>query len=389
MVSITEWSSNAQKAIYAFIDQIEDSIKLVTNSIISAIDFYQTVPIQELEDSVRVAITTMVNAFLEMRELNDEEKELLSQWAEERAIRGVPLEIMMSAVRDGIYIFWDEILRFAQQEGVSAEEEFQLGQIIWSGANELSYPIVAGYHRAHERDVRVDQQKRDTLLRSILIGNDDSDDILAHIEHFGLSTTEEYFAFRARSYSSTPQDERLFDRAINDLCTIGPFVASTTMGSDVAGLSQKLPMQIPPSGVIGIEGPTTLENIPAVFKKASDALHTAYAFGKKGVYTAGSLGLLTAVVNETNVGDWAVSRYLHPIGLAGSSAGSIRLALKVLIDHDMKLDEVAKLLNVHPNTLRYRLKRFEKLTNSSLDSIEDMVGIWWALQFSEMQKQGK
>jgi DNA-binding PucR family transcriptional regulator len=38
------------------------------------------------------------------------------------------------------------------------------------------------------------------------------------------------------------------------------------------------------------------------------------------------------------------------------------------------------MLAVHPNTLRYRLRRFEEMTNASLRRTEDLFETWWALE---------
>ncbi|MHB8264022.1 MAG: PucR family transcriptional regulator [Acidimicrobiales bacterium] len=379
-----KWSPKVEKVIRRFEGDLDASVQLVTNSIISSIDFYQAVPREELADSVKLAISAMLQAFAERRELLGREKELLESWAQERASKGVPLEAMMGAVRDGVYIFWDEILRIAREEGTSVNEQFELGQVIWSGGNELSYPIVAGYHRAQEHEVRLDQRKRDVFLRGLLLGGEEGESVQQNMELFGISPDGPYFAFRARLYDNTPGNVKLFDRAIADLCTIGSFMAFTTVGTDVAGISTRLPMQIPPSAVIGVAGPVTADKIPGAFSMASEAMQTAYAFSRKGVFTAESLGLLKAVAKDRNIGQWAVDRYLLPVNYAGSASGSIKLTVKAMLDHDMDVDAASKALSVHPNTMRYRMKRYENLTGAKTSRVDDLVGIWWALRFSEI-----
>ena len=37
-------------------------------------------------------------------------------------------------------------------------------------------------------------------------------------------------------------------------------------------------------------------------------------------------------------------------------------------------------LDVHPNTVRHRLERFEEITGRSLRETETVVELWWALQ---------
>jgi DNA-binding PucR family transcriptional regulator len=42
---------------------------------------------------------------------------------------------------------------------------------------------------------------------------------------------------------------------------------------------------------------------------------------------------------------------------------------------------------LHVNTVRYRLRRFEELTGTSLRRVEDLVQIWWALRRARLPRQ--
>jgi len=42
-------------------------------------------------------------------------------------------------------------------------------------------------------------------------------------------------------------------------------------------------------------------------------------------------------------------------------------------------------LFIHQNTVRYRLGRFEKLTDTSLLDAEVLVELWWVLELSTMR----
>ena len=46
----------------------------------------------------------------------------------------------------------------------------------------------------------------------------------------------------------------------------------------------------------------------------------------------------------------------------------------------MRIDETAKALHVHPNTLRHRLRRFEEATGTTLRDPRALVEVWWALE---------
>jgi DNA-binding PucR family transcriptional regulator len=46
----------------------------------------------------------------------------------------------------------------------------------------------------------------------------------------------------------------------------------------------------------------------------------------------------------------------------------------------MRVDDTARALHVHPNTLRHRLRRFEETTGTTLRDPRHMVELWWALE---------
>jgi DNA-binding PucR family transcriptional regulator len=46
----------------------------------------------------------------------------------------------------------------------------------------------------------------------------------------------------------------------------------------------------------------------------------------------------------------------------------------------MRIDRAAEQLFVHPNTLRYRIGRFEEITGTNLRNPRTALEVWWALQ---------
>jgi hypothetical protein len=60
--------------------------------------------------------------------------------------------------------------------------------------------------------------------------------------------------------------------------------------------------------------------------------------------------------------------------------GSVRAWMKA----GRRVDAASRELGVHPNTLAYRIKRFEKLTGRDLSITADMVDVWLALRAQEI-----
>jgi DNA-binding PucR family transcriptional regulator len=86
-------------------------------------------------------------------------------------------------------------------------------------------------------------------------------------------------------------------------------------------------------------------------------------------------------VADPEVGERLVRRYIEPIRHgAARSAEALLEAIERYLACGLRAEAAAAELNVHPNTLRYRLSRFEQLTGADLHDIAVVAEVWWALQ---------
>jgi DNA-binding PucR family transcriptional regulator len=153
----------------------------------------------------------------------------------------------------------------------------------------------------------------------------------------------------------------------------------TGLDGDAIGVTARKP--VPIAGLtVGIGRRCTLDALPAGFTQASRALQTALAFGHEGVHSLADLSILPAVLVDQALGDAFVARYLEPLAAMGRHGGEIEATLRVWLDNGMRIDDTAKALHVHPNTLRHRLRRFEEATGASLRSATEVMELWWALE---------
>ena len=113
---------------------------------------------------------------------------------------------------------------------------------------------------------------------------------------------------------------------------------------------------------------------------ASRALDTAGIFGLDGVVSIDDVSLRAAVVAEDHLGERLVRRYLDPLAELGDFGAALERTVREYLAHGMRIDESARALIIHPNTLRHRLERFQQLTGADLRRTEDVVEVWWALE---------
>ena len=59
--------------------------------------------------------------------------------------------------------------------------------------------------------------------------------------------------------------------------------------------------------------------------------------------------------------------------------GLLLASVRTWLEHDRRTQDAAAALHVHPNTLAYRVRRFERLSGRSLQSTADLAEVWLAL----------
>ena len=219
------------------------------------------------------------------------------------------------------------------------------------------------------------------LVEGILAGSMTATDARAEAAARGLDPSADYCAVRARLGSGAVRIE--LERALGLQETLLPRRGlCAIIGRDLAGFL-RAPARYEVPFAVGIGPPRALESVSESFQRATRALATARAFGLVGVRSIESLGLLPAVVSDADVGDALCRRYLDP--LAGSTA-EIATSLRVLFECRMQIDCAAERLFIHPNTLRYRITRFEELTGGSVRDPTTAFEVWWALQRAHVRE---
>lgn len=61
-------------------------------------------------------------------------------------------------------------------------------------------------------------------------------------------------------------------------------------------------------------------------------------------------------------------------------SGDLVPSVRVWLEHDRQTDRAARALHIHPNTLLYRIRRFEQISGRSLASTEALAEVWLAMR---------
>ena len=133
-------------------------------------------------------------------------------------------------------------------------------------------------------------------------------------------------------------------------------------------------------GIVGAGPPADLTGIEPSFATASRVLEVAERFGRPGIHRLEDLSLRVAVAAEDELGELLVNRYLRPLDKLGAKSGAVLETVAAFIEHGLSVKATAEALDVHQNTVRYRLGRFEELTGAVLERPVIAFEVWWAMQ---------
>ena len=226
--------------------------------------------------------------------------------------------------------------------------------------------------------VGLDPGLRARVVRDLLLGEVGCGDRCPEAGLAGIDVDRVYVAFRARAQPGQPIEE-LVAELILSVLPHGDVLAAELDG-DVIGLSPQAPRSVT-AGVVGVGPAARPDELAGSFPLASRAMDAAIAFGLPGVHAFGDLGLLPAIVADTEVGEALWQRFVRPFDDVRYGA-EIVSAIRAWFGCGMHVDRTAAQLAVHPNTLRNRIARFEDLTGADLHDAAAAMQVWWALHYA-------
>ena len=133
-----------------------------------------------------------------------------------------------------------------------------------------------------------------------------------------------------------------------------------------------------------VSPPVPPAELPAVYALCRRALGSARP-GTTGPYDLTSLALDIATGGVPELGELLAGELLGALDPADAFHRELAGTALAYLDHGGRIDPAAAALHVHPNTVKYRIRRLQELTGRPLTSQDDRsvgrsVRWWWALR---------
>jgi putative transposase len=134
---------------------------------------------------------------------------------------------------------------------------------------------------------------------------------------------------------------------------------------------------------MGVGPLVPLRDIASSFAMASRCCDVVRRSNRSGVFGLEDLTWRLAAADQPEVTAYLRERYLAPLRSEGDFGAVLEETVRVYLAHSRNVAKTAEDLVLHVNTLRYRIRRFEELTDASLDSPDTLVELHWALEMAD------
>jgi len=300
----------------------------------------------------------------------------------ERAAQGVPIGGLLCGVQAGRTRALEIAIERGRAAGIADDVlvEVLLDLDRYTGA--LERHVVSGYHAAERELARGSWEARTRVLRRLLLG-DGPETPPQELTRLGLGGPGRYHCV-----VSDVADAARLRSAERALAAYGGVFAM--VDGLLTGLSPRLPgPDTLDGGVLVVSSPAVaLDQAPAMYGLCVLAVRAAGSSGRRGLHSVVDLAGETALAALPLLGELLGTALLAGLNPADEFHRELAGTALSYLDNGQRLDQAAAALHVHPNTVRYRLRRLREITAISAVGAEpgerltvlESLRLWWAIR---------
>lgn len=296
---------------------------------------------------------------------------------------GRSLDALLSAYRVGARIAWRRAYEAGEEAGVDPRLLYEFGEALFAYIDEISAESADGWAQAQSAAAGERQRRRRRLV-NLLAQQPPADPevVEAEAREAGWDLPSNVAAL-AVSHTDGGLATRL-----------GPdVIAATVDGATLAFVpdpdapARRAQLERATGGAVAAIGPTCA--LATAHRSAARA-RLAQRLAADGVLEAGGLvvaedHLATLVLHaDRSLAAELAERALAPLhALSPGPQAKLTATLRAWLDHRGRVEEVAHVLGVHPQTVRYRLGQLRELLGDALEDPEERLALSLALRASD------
>ncbi len=330
-----------------------------------------------IADISRHNLELFLATLVEGRALTDEELLPFRESARRRATEGLPLEDLLHAYRLGGRLGWEALVEAATPE----EQTALLPSVgaLMGYIDRVSDAVTETYHDERHHLMTEEERRLHDLFDGLLTGVGIEPEVREVAERIGFPLVDRYRPFALRLDS----DARA--HACAQLATTLRQQGRLALadGDRVIGLAAAetgVPV-IDGSGTLAIGEPARPGALTVGLEDARSLLDLAELLGLTGRLNVSDHLPELLLARSPQLGAALARRALGPLDdYAARRSADLMETLEVFMEAELDRRAAADRLHVHPNTLDYRLRRIEELTELSLSSPNDLALVSLALK---------
>jgi hypothetical protein len=292
---------------------------------------------------------------------------------------GRGLDALLAAYRVGARVAWRRTVDLGVEAGVETTSLFTLGEAIFDYIDGLSALSVEGYTSAQSAAAGERQRMRETLIRMLLQEpQPDAAAVRAAAEAAGWRLPRTLAAL----VTSAEGAESLPSRLAGDVVMAVADGRATVLVADPAAPARRQALESAVGDAPAALGPVTpWRQAGKSHRRAELAWTYARRTGLHGLVNADDHMESLVFENDPELAADLASGALAPLSALGDKARErLRTTLAAWLERQGRVEEVARALSVHPQTVRYRLAQLRDVFGDRLDDPDGRFELQLALR---------
>jgi hypothetical protein len=333
---------------------------------------------EELRKVCEVHLYGAFSSFIEHREV---ELDNALKTGRAQARIGITLPDALRAYRlAGTFVYEVLVERSSRPNSLSPEQMLQASTMVWRIIDAYSEALTTAYREVEADRGRLDDKARSALMDGILEGRiaqrPDLEDAAGVL---GLPSSGKLVVIVADDSSVVDAigSRAVWRRRVHS-AGVDMNVGIMAVGAGLDALREVLATT---HGVVGVSTPfTDLTEVPTALHRARIA-RRSLPHGANGVVVFGDLPVATMVAGAPALAAELAHELLSGVLALPPAEREILLrTLEAWYEQDGSAKNAGKTLYVHPNTVRYRIRRIEDLTGRDLNRPVCVAELYLALQ---------
>lgn len=367
-----------------FVDLVEqvmaadDLLPHVVAGVRAVIAEVAVLPASDMAGHTRALLTAAARALAERRGPTEAELAFVEQLAVTRARQGIPIEVVMAAIRVSERTIWTRARELAEADGLPDRLLLDARELYDDWADAVRARLIRAHRDAPSPHDGAWDRRAETLRRLLEGG---SAAALAAAEA-GFAPGAGLWVLVGRSGDAATEDavRRLVD------ATRGPSLTAQIGDTLVAvsarrpPLPGRLPLRAPastPAPVVGVAGPAPAEEVTSAHRQAVSTVPAAEASGRTGPVHVTEVASVVALLSRGDLAATVAAAHAAAYEALGPAGAPVARTVRTWLELDRDTGAAAKALFVHDNTVRNRVQRFAEATGIDPLSTFGGVDAWW------------